>query len=194
VDGRSGPPTYLPDRERFCRIPQKLLLAIESAGLPRAELLVALHLLYRTYQWTPVRADQVVGYDELTRHTGLHRRSVIRAVHQLETRAVITAERRRRAPRVNEVNLYRINPPEWWRTRHYLPRVETAENVTRTGDTDAATPGGADATRTGDTGVTLRNQRKQESREAALSEDSLDGAKATMASDPRLQWVKRMPV
>lgn len=153
----------------FCAIPQRLLRALEGSGLSRAELLVALRILYRTYQWTPARA-QLIGYEEFTNQTGLHRRSVIRAVHQLEAWAVITVERRRRAPNVNEVNVYRVNPPEWWRTRHY----PAAEDATTPHGANTPTPGGADVpdvvAQVPPNGTTLNS----EAREAALSKDSKD--------------------
>jgi hypothetical protein len=137
----------------FNQVPRDVLVALASGRFQGAELAVMLAIAVRVYAWGPEKGTvaKALTFDQLAQGFHLTRRSAMRAVRSLEDAHVISVERGERQGPRNPVNLYRIQPVQWWSA---ATRSPGDTRVTR----PATGPDDTPVTPPDDTRVTLRNK------------------------------------
>src|SRR5438132_3468408 len=87
----SGKPKVAP----FCQIPQAILTALAAHALTGAEFQVVLTILYELYRWQPAGGTpKALGAWHFQQTTSLTRRTVQRAIKEVEEQRIIAVQRR----------------------------------------------------------------------------------------------------
>lgn len=117
-------------RPNYTMVPNQVLDELVPR-LTEAETKVVLILCRASFGYQTSNA--VLSLSDLAARTGLHRRSIMRAVASLEAYGIITVNRERTGPATNAVNLYTLRilsgaeEHALW-LRHNRPPTQTAMN------------------------------------------------------------------
>lgn len=100
----------------FNQVPREFLVALAGSRLRPVELAVVLAISVRVYEQGREKGTvaKAISFEWLAQQCHVTRRNAWRAVEGLEHANVISVERGERHGPRNPVNLYRIQPPQWW--------------------------------------------------------------------------------